>query len=102
LFIEEISEQIENRLNRLKTSKELTKEDLVKPKLNEENLYKKQLEYVYKVGKRFEALSYRGDIEDNEDMYEEVKKAIDKNNQRKKRLLDEGKPSIDYDYLRLL
>jgi hypothetical protein len=89
-------------LNRLKTNKELTKEDLVKQKVNEENLYKKQLEYVYKVGKRFEAMSYRKDIEDNEDMYEEVQKAINKNNQRKKRLLDEGKPRIDYDYLRLL
>jgi phenylalanyl-tRNA synthetase beta subunit len=54
------------------------------------------------VGKKFEAMSYRDDIQDNEDMYEEVKQAINKNNQRKKRLLDEGKPSLDYDYLRLL
>jgi len=87
---------------RLKTNKQLNKEDLVKPKVNEGVLYKKQLEYVYKVGKRFEALSYRDDIEDDEDMYEEVQQAINKNNQRKKRLLDEGKPNLDYDYLRLL
>ena len=87
---------------RLKVNKHLKKEDLVKPKVNESNLYKKQLEYVYKVGKRFEALSYRDDIEDNEEMYEEVQQAINKNNQRKKRLLDEGKPMLDYDYLRLL
>lgn len=89
-------------MNRLKTSKELSKEDLVKPKVNEETLYKKQLEYVFKVGKKFEAMSYRDDIQDNEDMYEEVKEAMIKNNQRKKKLLDEGKPSLDYDYLRLL
>ncbi len=97
-----MSEQIENRLKRLKSNKQLTKEDLVKPRMNEDNLYKKQLQYVYKVGKRLEALSYREDIEENEEMYEEVKQAMQKNDQRKKRLLDEGKPNIDYDYLRLL
>ncbi len=102
LFVEEISEQIEKRLRRLKKGKELTKSDLVKPKVNEDSLFKKQLEYVYKVGKQFEAMSYRNDIRDNQDMYKEVKEAIRKNNERKKRLLEECKPSIDYDYLRLI
>jgi hypothetical protein len=102
LFVEEISEQIQNRLKRLKTGREITKEDLVKRKYNEENLYKKQLEYVYKVGKKFEAMAYRDDVSENPEMIEEVKEALSKNAERKKRLLDEGRPEIDFDYPRLI
>ena len=102
MFVEEISEQIQNRLKRLKTGREITKEDLVKRKYNEENLYKKQLEYVYKVGKKFEAMAYRDDVSENPEMIEEVKEALSKNAERKKRLLDEGRPEIDFDYPRLI
>ncbi len=102
LFIEEITEQIQKRLKRLKTGREITKEDLVKRKYNEENLYKKQLEYVHKVGKRYEAMAFRDDVGENEEMLNEVKEALTKNAIRKKKLLDEGKPEIDFDYPRLI
>jgi hypothetical protein len=75
---------------------------LVKRKYNEENLYKKQLEYVYKVGMKFEGLAQRQDVNENPEMIEEVKEALRRNAERKKKLLEEGKPQIDFDYPRLV
>jgi hypothetical protein len=102
LFIEEMSEQIESRIKALKTERKITKEDLAKPRLNEENVYKSQLEKVYKSGKKLEAMSYREDIQDNLEMQNEIKAALEKNMMRKRELLKEGKPVIDFDYPRLL
>jgi hypothetical protein len=75
---------------------------LVKRKYNEENLYKKQLEYVYKVGVKFENLAKREDVNENPEMIEEVKEALRRNAERKKKLLEEGRPQIDLDYPRLV
>ena len=74
----------------------------MKRRYNEENLYKKQLEYVYKVGKRFEAMAYREDVEQNQEMKNEVTEALRTNAIRKKRLLKEGRPEIDLEYPRLI
>ena len=74
----------------------------MKRKYNEENLYKKQLEYVYKVGIKFENLAKREDINENPEMIEEVKEALRRNAERKKKLLEEGRPQIDLDYPRLV
>jgi hypothetical protein len=101
-FIEEISEQIESRIKALKTERKITKEDLVKPRLNEENVYRSQIEKVYKSGKKLEAMAYREDFEDNLEMQNEIKSALEKNKNRKIQLLKEGKPVIDFDYPRLL
>lgn len=60
------------------------------------------MEYVYKTGKKFEALSYRDDIEENEEMYKEIVDNLRLNQIRKKKLLQEGKPEIDFDYPRLI
>ncbi len=75
---------------------------MAKPRLNEENVYKSQLEKVYKSGKKLEAMSYREDIQDNLEMQNEIKAALEKNMIRKRELLKEGKPVIDFDYPRLL
>ena len=74
----------------------------MKRKYNEENLYKKQLEYVYKVGIKFENLAKREDVNENPEMIEEVKEALRRNAERKKKLLEEGRPQIDLDYPRLV
>lgn len=70
--------------------------------MNEENLYKAQLEKIHKTGNRLKAISYREDIEENEEMQEEIKAALLKNMEKKKKLLNEGKPEMDFSYTRLL
>jgi hypothetical protein len=100
-FIEEITEQISKRLKRLKT-KTLKNEDLVRRRYNEQTLYKKQLEYVHKVDKNYQALIQRDDIADNREMVEEIKNTLRKNAERKKKLLNEGKPDIDLNYNRMI
>lgn len=102
LFIEEISEQIAKRIERLKTGREISKQDLVKRRYNEENLYKKQLEYVHRLGKSYEALAFREDVEDNKEMQEEVKEVLRQNALRKRKLLKEGKPEIDLEFNRMI
>jgi hypothetical protein len=95
LFIEEVSEQINKRIERLKKDSERSK-----PKVNEETLFNKQLDYLNKLDKKYEAMSYNN-TEDRE-FYDEIRKKKNLNALRKERLVKEGKPLIDYNLPRLL
>ncbi len=86
----------------MKELKPLEKSDLARRRYNEESLYKKQLSYIHKVGKQYEALGYRDDIRDNEEMVEEVKQALIANKEKKRKLLQEGKAELDFGFNRLI
>jgi hypothetical protein len=65
-------------------------------------LLNKQLEYLDKVNKHLDLMSNRKDIKSNTEMYDEIKRAIKINKDKRNKLVEEGKPSVDYEYPRLL
>ena len=75
---------MKTRIKPLKTDRKLAR---VKLSCCEEKLFKKQLDSVYKSGKRFEAMAYREDVEHNEELQNEIKAALQKNMERKEKLL---------------
>jgi hypothetical protein len=93
LFIEEITEQVNTRLERLKKKGEASK-----PKVNEETLFNRQLDYINKLDKKYEAMSYTED----KDFFNEIKRKKNLNAVRKEKLVKEGRPIIDYNLPRLL
>jgi hypothetical protein len=95
LFIDEISEQVNNRLERLKK-----KGDLTKPKVNEEALFNRQLDYLNNLDKKYEAMSYNNT--GDRDFYDEIKRKKNFNALRREKLVKEGRPVIDYNLPRLL
>ena len=61
--------------------------------INEETLYNKQLEYLNRLDKKYEAMSYNS--ENDKEFYNEIKKAMYANNKKREELIKEGKPKLN-------
>jgi hypothetical protein len=61
-------------------------------RMNEEALFNKQLEYLNRLDKKYEAISLNA--ENDKELYAHIKKAIKRNSERRNKLISEAKPKL--------
>ncbi len=61
-------------------------------RFNEEALFNKQLEYLNRLDKKYEAMSLNA--ENDKELYAHIKKALKKNHERREKLINDAKPKL--------